>query len=372
MTLTSKASGDSYVYIMKNILVANIFGIGDVLFTTPLIVNLKKAATEVRVDYLCNRRTKSILKHNPDIEDIFVYEKDDFVSLWNDDRGVFLKKIADLFFAIRKKKYEVVFDFTLSRKFGFFFFLAGIKERIGFDYKRRGIFLTKSIPFSGFEGKHVVEHYLDLLKKMDVCITEREMQLIPGENDLEWTDRYLKEHALQEERLVAVIPGGGASWGKQSFRKRWSADKFLSVCDSLINEGIDVVILGDESEKELCEVITSGMKNKAKRVENNLSIDKYCALLSKCKVVLCNDGGPLHIAGALGVKTVSVFGPVDPLVYGPYPVSERNKVMVSKDLPCRPCYNKFRVPDCDIDNKCLEDISVGSVVRACVELMESK
>jgi len=89
---------------MKNILIANIFGIGDVLFTTPMILNLKKSMEGVNVDYLCNARTENVLKNNPDIKDIFVYEKDEIVSIWKKDKKKFFNRIFGLFSAIHKKK----------------------------------------------------------------------------------------------------------------------------------------------------------------------------------------------------------------------------------------------------------------------------
>ena len=67
---------------MKNILIANIFGIGDVLFTTPLMGNLKKHIEGVSVDYLCNARTRFILESSPDVDQIFEYEKDDLTEKW--------------------------------------------------------------------------------------------------------------------------------------------------------------------------------------------------------------------------------------------------------------------------------------------------
>ncbi len=354
---------------MKRILVANIFGIGDVLFTTPLIANLKKAMEGVTVDYLCNARTRDVVECDPDVGRIFVYEKDHFSTLWKESRTGCMKALYGLFSAIRREGYDAVFDFTLSRKFGLFFKLAGISRRIGLNYKKRGKFLTDRIPLSGFEGRHVIEHYLDLLGCVGVSPSVRQIRLVPDAGSLEWADAYLSENGTEAGPLVAVVPGGGASWGGQASRKRWAPEGFSRAADILAERGSRIALLGDPSEMGLCGDIAGGMKEKCVIVENNLTLKRYIAMLSKCDLVLCNDGGPLHIAVGLGIRTVSIFGPVDDKVYGPYPVSDKHKVVTARDLPCRPCYNRFKLPECEYENRCLTGIDPETVARACIELL---
>ena len=100
-----------------------------------------------------------------------------------------------------------------------------------------------------------------------------------------------------------------------------------------------------------------------------LPLKEYMAILGSCDLVLCNDGGPLHIAVALGAKTVSIFGPVDERVYGPYPPSNRNKV-IKAGLSCQPCYDRFKLPECENDNRCVTDIDPEHVANSCLELSE--
>lgn len=355
---------------MRRILVANIFGIGDVLFTTPLITNLKSHIKEASIDYLCNARTKDIIESIPDVDDAFIYEKDEVLKSWRSSKWKCLKDLYGLFSRIRKKKYDAVFDFTLSRKFGFFFMLAGIKRRIGLDYKNRGIFLTDKVPLKAFKGRHVTEHYLDLLKCVGAPSIQKEMQLTPGEADLEWALRYLKEKGIEKESLIAVIPGGGASWGKDAERKRWPPEGFAKAADILSGKGFSIALLGDSHEEALSRKVAGKMHQDPAITENRLTLKKYIALLSRCRLALCNDGGPLHMAKALGVKTVSIFGPVDEAVYGPYPASSGDLVIKSEEASCRPCYDQFKLPECGYGNKCLKDITPEEVAASCAKLLE--
>ena len=355
---------------MKKILVANIFGIGDVLFTTPLISNLKKGLEDLEVGYLCNERTKDILEYNPDIEKVFVYEKDHFVRLQKESRLKSIKEMFSLINAIRKEKYDAVFDFTLSRKFGFLFFLCGISKRVGLDYKKRGMFLTSKLPLAGFDQKHVVDHYLDLLGLLGKFSDIKNMSLVPDEEAVRWADDYLLEKGINKRRLVAMIPGGGASWGGDAFRKRWIPSGFAKAADNLQASGYEIAILGDKSEKDLCLQVADMMEGSCSLVETGLDLKRYIAFLSKCALVVCNDGGPLHIAVALGTKTVSIFGPVDDNVYGPYPKSDKHKVIKALELPCRPCYNRFKLAQCDKDMECLSGLTPEIVTRSCEELLD--
>ena len=354
---------------MRKVLVANIFGIGDVLFTTPLIANLRKRFGNVSVGYVCNARTMDMVRCIPGVDDVIVYEKDFYSDLWARSKKRFFGEINALFRGIKSGGYEAVFDFTLSREFGLAFLLAGIPRRIGLDYKKRGLFLTDKLPLSGFREKHVIEHYLDLLGLIGVPADIKDMCIVPDASLEPWADEYLYQRKIYDKKFVAVIPGGGASWGKQASRKRWYAEGFIEAADIISAKGSDIVVFGDGSEKALCDYVASGMKKAPAAVVNGLSLKQYITLLSKAALVLCNDGGPLHLAVALGIKTVSIFGPVDERVYGPYPLTGRHRVVKAEGLPCRPCYDRFKLPECEFDARCITDVSPHRVAEACLELL---
>ena len=355
---------------MKKVLIANIFGIGDVLFTSPIAHSLRKTFPGISIDYLCNARTRDIVRCIPGVGDIFIYEKDDYAALWKGSRTSCVKAIYGLFKQIKGKGYDAVFDLTNSREFGFLFFLAGIPVRVGLDYKGRGLFLTHKVAFSGFSGKHVIEYYSDLLRRAGIEPQSNRMKIVPDNETVDWAESYVLEKGLDKGPFAAIIPGGGASWGAHASRKRWRAEGFARVAGMLEARGIRTVILGDASEKALCEYVSSEMITPPSAVENGLSLREYMGLLEKAEIVLCNDGGPLHMAVALGRKTVSVFGPVDEKVYGPYPMTRCHRVVKVTGLPCRPCYDRFKLPECVNDHRCVVEISPQKVAEVCMDLNE--
>ena len=129
----------------KRVLIINIFGIGDVLFTTPVISNLKASYPDLKVGYLCNRRTVCVLEGNPKIDKIFVYERDELIAVSRKSKWLYLKELMKLFKSIKDERYDAVIDVSLNRFTSFLSWFVGIRSRIGFNYKNRSVLLNKKI-----------------------------------------------------------------------------------------------------------------------------------------------------------------------------------------------------------------------------------
>ncbi len=149
---------------MKKFLIINPFGVGDVLFTTPVITSLKDKYPDSTIGYWCNERVKDIFADDPNIDKIFALSRGDLKRTYGNSRLEGIKRFLWLAFSIKKEKFDVVLDFSLDHRYSLLAKLLGIKKRIGFNYKNRGRFLTDKIDIDGYEDKHVVEYYLDLLK----------------------------------------------------------------------------------------------------------------------------------------------------------------------------------------------------------------
>ncbi len=353
---------------MNNILIVNPFGIGDVLFTTPLIANLKRAHPQARIVYLCNRRAAEVLSADQGIAKVLVYERDEFVAVYKKNPIEFAMKWLGLAYEIREARFDVVFDFSLNSTFGFLGLYAGIKRRIGFDHKGRGRLLSERIPLAGYEGRHVIEHYLDLLNRVGVPVTERYMSISVGASEEKWAKDWLKEKGIALDSLIiALVPGGGQSWGAAAKNKRWPADKYARLADNIFAKCPGVIILlGDSKETQLAQDLIKQAHVPLYSAVGQTSILQMAALMRHCRLVIVNDGGPLHIAVAAGVKTVSIFGPVDPRVYGPYP--SEGHVVIQKGLACQPCYRRFRMAQCS-HVACLNNLSIEEVTRKVESLL---
>lgn len=349
----------------KNILIINPFGIGDVLFSTPLVSVVRKAYSESYIAYICNLKVKDILTTNPDINEVFVFERDEYRNLWKKSKIAAIRKFFNFWKEIKNRKFDIVFDLSLGKEYAFFCWWSGIKDRRGFDYKGRGRFLNYKIPFDGFNDKLIAEYYLDLLNeprrlpKATYAVEVVKTVLITTDADKAYIDNFLNQAGVKNsDILIGIAPGGGMSFGrKNQDRRRWGAKKFAELADKI---NAKVVLIWGPGEEDLVREIASLMKQKP-LIAPATKIREMAELCKRCKLVICSEGGPLHIANSQGVKTVSIFGPVDEKAYGPYPKSEKSAIVTS-NVPCRPCYKKFKLPECD-NKKCLEDISVDEVFK---------
>ncbi|MBF0331524.1 MAG: lipopolysaccharide heptosyltransferase II [Candidatus Omnitrophica bacterium] len=354
---------------MKKILIVNPFGIGDVLFSTPLIAALKAQDPSVSISYIGNARTLPFLKNDPRLDHVFSYERDEFVAVYKQSPWQFLLKWKKFVEDIRAEGFDTAYDLSNGSPVSVALMLAGIPQRIGFDYKGRGRWLTQKMPLKGYEGRHVAEYILDLMRVAGQDpMTEHGMSLYVGKPEEFWAQDFMRSHGLLAKGFIMLFPGGGASWGKGADLKRWPAQGYAKLAEKIIERSkCPIILMGDKSEEGLCKAVIPQGNALVIILAGQTSVLQSAALMRQARCVVVNDGGPLHMAVACGASTVSIFGPVDPAVYGPYPASDKHKVVV-KGLACQPCYRKFRMSGCG-HQRCLKDLTVDDVLETMKEFL---
>jgi heptosyltransferase-2 len=359
---------------MKKILIVNPFGIGDVIFSTPLIEILKNSHPDLFIGYVCNKRAYEVIRSDQKIDRFFIYEKDEYRAIWKKSKIRCAKQIIDFLNGIKKERFNAVIDLSLGYQSGLLLKIIGIRNRFGFNYRKRGRFLTGKIDMDGFSEKHVIEYYCDILKFFG--IDPQNYILAPkvylADQDARWADNFMKENAISgQDLMVGVVPGCGASWGQDAKYRRWEKEKFARVADTLAEKyKAKVILFGDSKDVELCNSVKSIMEHDAVLTCGKTTIGEFLCLASRCALIVTNDGGPLHMSASLGVKTVSIFGPVDEKVYGPYPPSV-NHLTITARVPCRPCYKNFKYVKCE-RQECLRNIKVEDVVSAADALLKGR
>lgn len=353
----------------RNILIINPFGIGDVLFTTPLVRALKEGISPApRITFICNARTNPILSRNKHIDEVIVFDRGKYRELWGKSKLQWIRQFAALLQRARRCGFDAAIDISLGRQYSFILKLLGVPVRAGFDYKGRGIFLTHKVPVKAFTEKPVPEYYLDLGRLLGVPPAGMDLEFPTTEKDEEEVGGFLRSQGAEFCReYFCVVPGGGGSWGRDAAYKRWPVEGFSFVADALADQfRLMPFIVGSIQESEMCEEVRRFMRHKG-IVLTALSLGASAALFKRAKLVICNDGGPLHIAVSQGVKTVSVFGPVAEKVYGPFPAGD-NHIVIKSKIQCRPCYVNFRYNRCG-HRSCLTSITAQEVVQAAKTLL---
>ncbi len=349
------------------ILVFNPYGIGDVLCSLALVSALKSAGNEIF--YICNRRSKEVLENHPDISQIILYERDEIKAS--------IKGWFSFINQIRKLKADLAVDLTLNRNLSFLLFLVGIKNRVGLDYKNRGIFLTKKKSVVEFV-KNVAEEYFDLYYLIfgdseDVSPSNFYPKIYLSAEEERFAHLLFYNLGLKKDSIViSVFPGGGASWGKHRYRKQWPAEKFLELIVRLLlkNEQIVIMVMGDEDDRSVLTIpMTLLRSRRCFDLRGKLRLREAISVIKASSLVISNDGGPAHITAAVGGNLVSIMGPVPEVVYSPFGQPERIKIVTS-DVDCRPCYRRFRMPECQNEFRCLKEISVEDVLSAADDFLK--
>jgi len=349
----------------RKILVINNFGIGDVLFTTPMLRALKENMPESRIDFMCNRRCVDIVRNNKNVNDVFLFEKDEFREAFKGSKIGGIKKVFSFSRALKFKKYDIAIDLSLGYQISLLLKLMGVGERLGLNYRNRGRFLTQKLDVDGFETKHVVEYYLDILRLLGIRnAIRKDLELDLPANVTEWANGFCMKNTLTDKLLIGVAPGGGKSWGEYAIYRRWDPENFSHVALELLKENKEmfVLILGSEDEKGICSMIHKKLGEKAINLCGKLPLLNSIALIGKCKLLLCNDGGMLHAAVSQRVSTISIFGPVNDTVYGPCSSLEKHRVVKAENVQCRPCYRRFKPKVCTIHD-CLKKIDRNQVLE---------
>jgi len=348
------------------ILIFNSFGIGDVLFTTPLARNIKNNIPGTSLTLICNARVYPLLENSALFDDLMIFEKDEWRAAAEQSKLGFLRKAWDFRARIRNQEYDALFDFSLNSQYNFFLAATGIKKRIGPNFRNRGRFLTHKLDLpDGFTEKHVARHYLDLAKHLGINAQDLPFELTLTADDLNRARRILGAHKINERGiLIGVCPGSGDSWGTTAYYKRWPEENYAALCRRLQKKySATIILLGSSAEKSLCSQVADAMPQKPLDLSGIIGLKDFAAILSLCRLVITNDGGPFHIAQALGKDCVVFYGPVDDKVYGPY-LPKGKCVSLTANVSCRPCYRRFRFPACVFDKRCLREISVDKAFEA--------
>ncbi|RJP29700.1 MAG: lipopolysaccharide heptosyltransferase II [Candidatus Omnitrophota bacterium] len=330
----------------KRILIFNVNWLGDVLFSTAVIRNLKRNYPDSYIACCVPGRCLQIIKGNPHLDEIIIY----------DERGKAKGLMPRLKFInmLKTKKFDTVYLLHRSFSRALMCRLAGIPERIGYHTKKRAFLLTKAIKQPKKDSMHRIDYYLNILKESGLACHDRHTEFTFDDMDMLAVGNFFKENDLDDKGLlIAINPGG--NW----LPKRWPKENWAKLADLIISElKAKVIITGGSQDLKLSKEIEGLMKNKPVISVDIFNLKQLGALLSRIPLFITADSGPLHIASSVGCRNIiAIFGPTSASVTGPVPGD--NTLIIQKDVGCKiPCY-EVKCPD----NRCMKAITPEEVLK---------
>jgi heptosyltransferase II len=331
---------------MQSILIIAPNWIGDAVSTQPLLANLKVLYPNSKIDILASNWVAPVYRACSEVHEVIEAKFEHKKLQWN-----LRKQLAKV---IEAKNYQACFVLPNSFKSALIPWLANIPFRIGYRGELRFglINLALNNP-SKVNRPPMVEHYLalsQLLKDDESIPLDR---LVPKLNvsgaAKQQVEQKLQGAKINSDSIYTICPG--AEYGPS---KRWPIEYFAVLAQQLIkqNSNNQIILLGSKSDHSLAQEITS-QGQQASNIHNwcgNTSLDEAIALIGMSKAVVSNDSGLMHIAAALQIPQVAIFGSSDP-AHTP-PLSDRAKI-IWLNISCSPCYKRV----CPLGHlRCLKDI----------------
>ncbi len=350
-----------------NILIVKLNAIGDVLFATPLVEACRQVYPRARIDWLVATHAEPILRGHPSIRECIVYDGPYGGSGWAS-----LYAYRQIMLRLRHAGYEVIF--CLHRNFAAQLLVLQTQAptRVGFRGGLSRFTLTHEVDFD--PSDHETERYLDLLRALGRPVSNPGMK-IGLTDDAEVTAELL----WQDERIgspaIALAPGGGRNPGTEMLIKRWPLERYQELARRLVGEtGGTIVVVGSRDEAELCAAVAEAVPDRHVNLCGRTDLPQLAAVLARCRVMVANDSGPLHIAAALGVPTVALFGPTDPRLVAPLGARHRH-LWIPPD--CGPCYRPDNARSRSVwtcirtgdELRCLRDVTVDMVLGGVLDAL---
>lgn len=358
MFCTQKA----YPRQIKKILVTKYLGMGSILLATPVMKALREAYPESHLVFLTFEQNAAFARRLNCFDEVRFFRTSSFSRLARD--------LFTMLPVLRREKYDLVMDLEFFARFSTIVsYVSGGRMRIGYYMPLiwRGDLLTHLVHFNPY--RHVTEVFQAQLSPLGVTVTDA--SITPPEVVAAAKSRVLSLlgecGCAESERVIVVNPNAS----DLSRERRWPREYFETLITAAAAlPGRKLILIGAPDESDYVATLHANLSGETRqRVFNmagKLSVDEMVALLSVADLCISNDSGPLHIAAALGIPTVSFFGPETPTLYGP--IGPHHEVFFA-GLYCSPCLNVYNAKRamCNGNNICMFQINPDTVIRQLLE-----
>ena len=314
---------------VNKILVIRLSSLGDIILTTPLLQALKLKYPGVIIDFVLKDQYKDAMLHNPDLSNIYIYDKNN------------PKKLNAL---LKAANYDLVIDLQNNIR------SAGLTRGVKTEIQR-------------FKKPHLkkillVRFKINLLK--DLRTISQRYADTAGVN-IEGIRTQLFTPLKSSTQIKTGTDYIGLCPGSKHFTKRWHPENFIELGNKLTKLGYRIVLFGGKSDEELCAAICSAIDGSI-NLQNDDKLLQTAADMRECKLVITNDSGLMHTAQAVEVPLISIFGSTV-REFGFFPTGPQNLILENKSLSCRPCSHVGKSNCPKRHFKCMKEITPDFVLN---------
>ena len=333
--------------------------IGDAVMCEPAVQGLRSLFPEAELAMLAKPAVAELFLSHPGLHSVLVYDDEKAHA------GISGKwSLAGM---LRRHRFDLAVLFQNAFEAAFLTWLAGIPRRYGYATDGRVFFLTEPVAVpNGPVPVHQVEYYWNLLQPLGLAGGAPLPSLLVSADEKRTVDVRLVSAGINPSDLIIGI-NPGSTYGSA---KRWSSDRFAEVARRIVRRleqtesaHVAVVILGAKGEESLGKDIAAQLGGRSVVLSGATSIRELMAVVKRCRLLMTNDTGPMHVAAAFGVPVVAVFGPTNWRTTYPY---GQERSIVREAVDCAPCLLR----ECPIDHRCMTRIPVDRVYETAVEQIE--
>ena len=336
----------------KNILIRGTNWIGDAVMTLPAIRAIRNTFPGARISILAKPWVAEIFSICKDIDEVIVFKSPGSHS------GIAGKlRLAK---ELKARKFDTAILLQNAIEAAIITWLAGIPVRCGYNSDARGLLLTHSVQRTEDIRKvHQIHYYLEMVKSLGCLSAEASVHLHPGNEYQILSEKIFAEHDIgRQPLLIGLAPG--ATYGPA---KRWFPERFAAVGDKLIEDlSAQVLLFGSRKDRKSADLVQQHANHRLINLAGKTNLKEAIAVISRCSLFISNDSGLMHVAGALNIPTVAIFGSTNPVTTSP--VGERS-VVIYKGASCSPCLKET----CPTDFRCMDMISVEEVCQTAKGLL---
>ncbi len=338
---------------VQKILIRSANWVGDAVMTLPAMVAVRRNFPQAEISVLAKPWVADLFRNYPSIDRIILYRSpgphEGLAGKWRLARE------------LNAEGFDLTLLFPNSFESALISFLAGIPRRLGYNTDGRGLLLTSRVPVTTEIKKgHQIDYYLQLVRSLGCQANEEIPVLEIPPITLEKAAGKLRVWGIEDrDCLVGISPG--AQYGSA---KEWFPERYGEFARRLNQQtGARFLVLGSPKDRGAAREICRSAGQAALDLTGQTSLAEAISLIASCRAFITNDSGLMHVASALRVPLVAIFGSTDPLRTGP---RGRTSRVLCKSVDCAPCLKKT----CPEQRKCMQEITVDEVLEATKLIMQ--